>query len=153
MNRTTHKTDRRKVQRAARQALTCAIRKACLLLVISLSLVLSAAGQAKPVSDVEKEVRSYLDRTSPEKKAQSDAYFEGGYWLQLWTFVWGAGIAAVLIQGRLSARMRDLAERLTRFKLQTGAYAQHAFCRKDLNAIYWKCLTSKIRRSTLRLRD
>src|SRR5215831_9477397 len=97
--------------------------------VLILGLTLSALGQPsqpsqKPAFNIEKEVRAYLDRTPPEKKAQSDAYFEGGYWLQLWGFLWGAGIAAVLLQSRLSARMRDLAERITRFKpLQTAAYA------------------------------
>jgi len=50
---------------------------------------LSSFGQAANHStlDVEKATRSYLDRISPEKKAQSDAYFEGGYWLQLWNFI------------------------------------------------------------------
>jgi len=78
----------------------------------------------KPPVDLEKEVHSYLDRTTPDKKAQSDAYFEGTYWLQLWSFAWGAGIAAALIPTRISARMRDVAQRITRFKpLQTGIYA------------------------------
>src|SRR5215510_991249 len=57
--------------------------------VLILGLALSAFGQPsqKPAFDIEKEVRAYLDRTPPEKKAQSDAYFEGGYWLQLWGFI------------------------------------------------------------------
>lgn len=95
-------------------------------LLLVLSVTLSAFGQAteKPAFNVEKEVRAYLGRTPPDKKAKSDAYFEGGYWLQLWGFVYGAAIAALLLQGRLSARMRDLAQRFTRFKpVQTAAYA------------------------------
>jgi STE24 endopeptidase len=101
-----------------------------LMLVLVLCLALNSFGQTtnQPAFDVEKATRAYLDRIPPEKKAQSDAYFEGGYWLQLWGFVYGAGIAALLLQGRLSARMRDLAQRCTRFKpLQTGLYAVQYF--------------------------
>ena len=59
----------------------------------------------------------------PEQRARSDAYFEGGYWLQLWGFLYGAAIAILLLATRLSARMRDLAVRVTRFAgLQTALY-------------------------------
>jgi STE24 endopeptidase len=95
-------------------------------LMLVMCLALNSFGQAanQPAFDVEKAARAYLDRIPPEKKAQSDAYFQGGYWLQLWGFIYGAGIAALLLQGRLSARMRDLAQRCTRFRpLQTGCYA------------------------------
>jgi STE24 endopeptidase len=95
-------------------------------LMLVMCLALNSFGQAtnEPAVDVEKATRAYLDRIPPEKKAQSDAYFEGRYWLQLWGFIYGAGIAALLLQGRLSARMRDMAQRCTRFKpLQTGLYA------------------------------
>jgi len=58
-----------------------------------------------------------------DKKARSDAYFEGGYWLILWDFLYGAAIAVLLLSTRLSSRMRSLAERLTRFQpLRTFAY-------------------------------
>jgi STE24 endopeptidase len=102
------------------------MNKLCLLLLLSLGVVISASSQQaeKSAFNIEKETRAYLDRVPRDKKAQSDAYFEGGYWLQLWAFLCGAAIAALLVQGRLSARMRDLAQRITRFKpLQTGIYA------------------------------
>lgn len=68
--------------------------------------------------------RAYLDRLTPEEKARSDAYFEGGYWLILWGLLYGLGVAWILLGTGLSARMRDLAERLTRRgPLQTGIYA------------------------------
>jgi STE24 endopeptidase len=73
--------------------------------------------------NVEAATRAYLDRLTPEKKHRSDAYFEGGYWLQLWEFLYGIGVAVLLLYTRLSARMRDLAARVTRFKaLHTIAY-------------------------------
>ena len=66
---------------------------------------------------------SYLAKIPAEKRAQSDAYFEGGYWLQLWNILIGIGLAYLLLAGRWSSRMRDLAERLTRRKaLQTLIY-------------------------------
>ncbi len=93
-------------------------------------LALHSFGQATNAAafDVEKATRAYLDRIPPAKKAQSDAYFEGGYWLQLWGFIYGAAIAALLLQGRLSARMRDLAQRCIRFRrLQRALYAVQYF--------------------------
>ncbi len=100
------------------------MRTAITILLLIVGTVLSAPASNQPAFDVEKEVRAYLDRTPAAEKAKSDAYFEGGYWLQLWNFLCGAAVAAVLVQGRVSARMRDLAQRITRFKpLQTGAYA------------------------------
>src|SRR5437867_2753097 len=74
--------------------------------------------------NVEAETRAYLERQTPKEKTRSDAYFEGGYWLQLWQFLYGAALSVLLLQTRLSARMRDLACRLSRFKpVQTTAYA------------------------------
>ena len=82
-----------------------------------------AASGASGTLDPEAATRAYLDLLPPDRKAASDAYFEGGYWLQLWDFLWGAAISLILLATGLSARMRDRAERLTRFRLlQTAAY-------------------------------
>jgi STE24 endopeptidase len=68
--------------------------------------------------------QAWLDTVPADKRAKSDAYFEGGYWLLLWNFLLGAVIAVFLLASRISARMRDFAERLTRFKsLQVMLYA------------------------------
>ncbi len=68
--------------------------------------------------------RAWLDTVPPEKKAKSDAYFEGGYWLLLWDFLATIAISLFLLQARISARMRDFAERITRFRvLQVAIYA------------------------------
>ena len=68
--------------------------------------------------------RAWLDTVPAEKRAQSDAYFEGGYWLILWNFLLGVAIAIFLLASGLSARMRDLAERLTRSRiLRPALYA------------------------------
>ena len=68
--------------------------------------------------------RAYLDQLTPAQKARSDAYFEGGYWLLLWNYLWGAGIALLFLQTRWSARLRDMAVgRSKRVWLQTAYYA------------------------------
>ena len=74
--------------------------------------------------DITAATDAYLAKVPPDKKAQSDAYFEGGYWLILWDFAWAAGISFFLLASGLSLRMRSFAERLTRFRpLETFAYA------------------------------
>jgi STE24 endopeptidase len=81
---------------------------------------------ARPTSDfdVERATRAYLDSIPVEQRAKSDAYFEGGYWLQLVGLLYGLGVAAILLFGRISAWMRDRVERITRRPwLQTMLYA------------------------------
>jgi STE24 endopeptidase len=89
-------------------------------------LPVAVAGQQAPSAafDVEGATDAYLARLSPEEKTRSDAYFEGGYWLQLWGILYTLAVAWLLLGTGLSARMRDLAERLTRRRpLQTVFYS------------------------------
>jgi STE24 endopeptidase len=73
--------------------------------------------------DIEAATEAYLSSLTPEEKARSDSYFEGGYWLQLWTFLLTLLVAWILLASKLSVRMRDLTERLTRRKpIQTMLY-------------------------------
>ena len=82
-----------------------------------------AAAQATANFDVNAATNAYLAQIPADKTARSDAYFEGGYWMILWDFLYGAAVALLLLNTRWSARMRDLAERVTRFKpLQTFLY-------------------------------
>ncbi|MGI8891633.1 MAG: M48 family metalloprotease, partial [Chthoniobacterales bacterium] len=68
--------------------------------------------------------RAWLDTVPAEKRAQSDAYFEGKYWLILWNFLVGAAVAIFFLASGLSARLRDFAERVTRWTwLQPAIYA------------------------------
>ncbi len=84
---------------------------------------LPSAAPADPF-DVEAATRAYLAKQSPEEKERSDSYFEGGYWLQLWGFLYGLGVAWLLLGTRFSAKMRDLARRVTRFRaVHTTLYA------------------------------
>jgi STE24 endopeptidase len=78
--------------------------------------------------DVKAAVDAYLASVPAGARARSDAYFEGGYWLLLWDFLVGAIISLLLLLTHLSARMRDLAERLTRLKpAQTMLYWMEFF--------------------------
>ncbi len=82
------------------------------------------AARPGPNFDVDRATAAYLDLLSPEQRASSDAYFEGGYWLQLWDLLYGLLVAAILLRSGLSRWMRDFAERISRRPwLQTLIYA------------------------------
>lgn len=79
--------------------------------------------QASPNFNPDTATDAYLALIPPEAKSRSDAYFEGGYWLILWDFVVLAVAMLLLLYLGWSAAMRNLAERITRFKpLQTLIY-------------------------------
>jgi STE24 endopeptidase len=69
----------------------------------------TSAAPTAPAFDVKAATDAYLATVPPDKKARSDAYFEGGYWLQLWDFLFGAAVAILLLQSRISTRIRDWA--------------------------------------------
>ena len=81
------------------------------------------AAQPSDRFDVDAATDAYMALMPASAKARSDAYFEGGYWLILWDFLIGAVIALLLLNLGWSAAMRNLGERITRFKwLQTFLY-------------------------------
>src|SRR5260370_2881234 len=68
--------------------------------------------------------QAWLNTVPPEKRAKSDAYFEGGYWLILWNFLLATAISIFLLSSRISARLRDFVERRSRFKaIQISLFA------------------------------
>jgi len=82
-----------------------------------------AAAQASPNFNADTATEAYLALIPPAAKARSDAYFEGGYWLILWDFLYGAVVCWILLRFRWSAAMRNRAEKMTRLKpLQTFLY-------------------------------
>ena len=96
------------------------------------SLKISHAQQASPTPtvgstsafDPVQATKAWLDTVPADKREKSDAYFEGGYWLILWNFLVGAAIAILLLASKISARLRDFAERMTGSKtLQVVVYA------------------------------
>ena len=82
-----------------------------------------AGTTAAPAFDIHAAVEAYLAKMPPARRAQSNAYFEGGYWLILWDFVATVFAMWLLLRFRISTRMRELAERITRFRsLQDALY-------------------------------
>jgi STE24 endopeptidase len=91
--------------------------------ITSPNLVIPAGAQASPHFDSNAATEAWMAQMPASAKAHSDAYFEGGYWLILWDFLYGAAVSLLLLNLRWSAAMRDRAERLTRFKpVQTFLY-------------------------------
>ena len=80
-----------------------------------------------PAFDETAATNKYLSRISGEARARSDAYFEGGYWLQLLDLLYALGVAAALLWSGVSVRIQDWAEgkshsRVTQVMLYVSAY-------------------------------
>jgi len=87
------------------------------------TLEIPPEAQASPAFDPVRATNAYLATVPADKKARSDAYFEGGYWLQLWGFLYSAIVLWLLLMLGVSAWMRDRAERITRRRpSQTALY-------------------------------
>ena len=72
------------------------------------------AARPGPGFDVERATEAYLALLTPEQRARSDAYFEGGYWLQLWQFLYAIAVLVLVLWLGWSARLRDWAGRISR---------------------------------------
>ncbi len=72
--------------------------------------------QPSPSFNAEAATNAYLAQIPADARARSDAYFEGGYWMILWDFLYGAVVLLLVLNLGWSAAMRNLAERVTRFK-------------------------------------
>jgi len=103
------------------------MRNKLLVLLALLFSVLAAPAQPAPTPvapfNVEAATRHYLDTLTPAQKAKSDAYFEGGYWLQLGAVVYALAVAGVMLGLGLSRLLQALAGHLPRRWLRTWAYA------------------------------
>ena len=81
------------------------------------------AAEASPAFDAGRATEAYIALVPPEQRARSDAYFEGSTWLQLWNALYSIFTLGLLLAFGWSARMRDLARRITnRRPLQTLIY-------------------------------
>jgi STE24 endopeptidase len=96
--------------------------------------------------DADAATGAYLATMTPAARARSDAYFEGGYWLVLWDLIVGLLLAWTLLRWRFSARMRDFAVRLTRFRwAQTALYAIQYFVVTTLVTLPWAAYEGYVR--------
>ena len=78
------------------------------------ALTIPEGAQSGPDFDVLRATEAWVGTLSLEQRAKSDAYFEGGYILQLVGFLYGLGVAALFLLTMLSCRMRALAERIAK---------------------------------------
>jgi STE24 endopeptidase len=108
------------------------MRKTCIVSAVALGLLFvnsprtnaQAVSQSPTAAAIETQgtfdpaaaTQAWLATVPSDQRAKSDAYFEGGYWLMLWDFLLTVAIALFLLWSRTSARLRDFAERVTRFK-------------------------------------
>jgi STE24 endopeptidase len=93
-------------------------------LTAKVELKVPAGAEAGPDFDVERATQAWVETLTPEQRARSKAYFEGGYWLQLFTFMYDLAVAWVFLFMGLSSRMRNLATRVSaNATLQSAVYA------------------------------
>jgi STE24 endopeptidase len=79
-----------------------------------------------PAFDTRKATEKYLARVNGSARTRSDAYFEGGYWLQLLDLLYGLAVAGLLLWSQLSDRIRDWAE--ARSHLRTSQVILYVAC-------------------------
>jgi STE24 endopeptidase len=74
--------------------------------------------------DAVKATDAYLAQIPAKDRARTDAYFEGGYVLQVVDLIYALVIAGLLLWLQISSRMREIAVSITRFRwLQVPIYA------------------------------
>ena len=96
--------------------------------------------------DADAATQAWLATMSPEARARSDAYFEGGYWLILWDFVVGLLVAWIFLGTGLSKRLRDWNESVSKSKwLQTALYVIEYFVIYSLLTLPWNFYEGYIR--------
>ncbi|GAA0331381.1 M48 family metallopeptidase [Sphingomonas oligophenolica] len=112
----------------------------------ALLLPATAFAATNPHFDVETATRAYLDLLQGPARARSDAYFEGGYWLILWNAVVAVLGYVVLLRTGLSARFRDRAERIVKWRwLVPAAYALPFVIASTLIFLPWTIYTDFLR--------
>lgn len=100
-----------------------------------------AAAQAVAL-DAVAATRAWIDTLPAAQRAKTDAYFEGGYWITLWSALIGVASAWVLMASGVSRRLREGAERITRRRLlQVALYAVGILIAFTLLGLPWSVYT------------
>lgn len=109
-------------------------------------LNLPPEAQWAPGFDVAKATDAYIATIPAADRAKSDAYFESGYWIGAWSALITVLVAWLLLRTRVSARLRDFAERRTCFRfLQVYIYAFALFLVMALLMLPWTLYTGYFR--------
>lgn len=100
-----------------------------------------AAAQAVPL-DPAAATRAWLDTLPATQRARTDAYFEGGYWLTLWSTLMVVASSWLLLASGASRRLREWAERVTaRRALQVALYAVGILTAFTVLSLPWSVYT------------
>ena len=106
----------------------------------------AALAAAAAPFDAEAATRAYLATLQGAARAQSDAYFEGGYWLILWGALIGIAVDLLILRSGLSARYRDWAERISRRGwVQSMLWTVPYLITSTLIALPWTIYTGYVR--------
>jgi STE24 endopeptidase len=109
-------------------------------------LILPPEAEWGPEFDPAQATEAYLATFPAAERATSDAYFEGGYWIALWSVVITVAVLGLLLVTRFSARLRDAAERRTqRSFLQSWLYALGFWFVLSLLMLPWTLYTGYFR--------
>jgi len=124
---------------------TCRSHLAIALPLLILALLAPPAGAATGF-DVDAATQAYLATLGGAARARSDAYFEGGYWITLWSALVAVTVDLVQLRTGLSARWRDWAERVTRRRFpQAMLYALPYVLVGALLSLPWTIYTGFVR--------
>jgi STE24 endopeptidase len=109
-------------------------------------LIVPEAAKPGPDFDVDKATIAYIDLLTPEQRQKSDAYFEGGYWLELWGFLYGLMVCVIFIVSGLSVKMRNLSKRIShRPWLYTAIYGALWLVAAEILSLPWALYTDYFR--------
>ena len=96
--------------------------------------------------DIEAATRAYLDSLQGPARAQSDAYFEGGYWLILWSALVGVLVNWVMLRTGWSTAWSERSRRITHRRwLQPAIYAIPFFVVTALLSLPWTVYSGFVR--------
>lgn len=109
-------------------------------------MTLPSAAVWGPDFDAERATDAYIATIPASERAKSDAYFEGGYWIDMWGTVITVLIAWLLLSTRLSAGLRDFAAaRTRRTNLQVLIYAVGYMLLISVLTLVWDLYVSYFR--------
>jgi STE24 endopeptidase len=109
-------------------------------------LIMPPGTEWTPGFDVARATDAYIATVPASERVLSDAYFEGGYWLDLWGTLITVAIAWVLLSSRFSARVRDFMERhFKRVNPPVLAYAIVYLAVVSLLTLPWEIYTGFFR--------
>jgi STE24 endopeptidase len=131
------------------------VRRGLLLLLFSLTTLCAwaqapeptvpAAAQAVPLDPIAA-TRAWIDTIPAAQRAKTDAYFEGGYWLLLWSALVGVASAWLLLASGVSRKLRDGAERITKRRaMQVLLYALGLLIALTLLGLPWSMYSEYFR--------